>query len=130
MVAAIRIVDQVPGTPRRESLTLQIADTRLAAKELVRRRIYEEVARHAAQPRSFAGLVIPEPRRRDDVEVIAGGARALNWQRQTEVALRAFEAQRLILLVNGRQIESLDEEIAIQPDTEVVFLRLVPLVGG
>jgi hypothetical protein len=34
------------------------------------------------------------------------------------------------MLVDDRQVESLDEEITLQPNTRVSFLRLTPLVGG
>lgn len=130
MASAVRIVDQVPGSERRVSLTLQIADARITARELMRRRIFEEVARHHAQPRAFVGLVAPPSRSGEDDEVAEGARKPLDWQRQFDVATRAFDAQRLILLVGGRQVESLDDEIEVLPDTEVVFLRLVPLVGG
>ncbi|MER7570558.1 hypothetical protein [Streptomyces sp. NPDC126514] len=47
-----------------------------------------------------------------------------------ERALRAFAGNGLILLVGDRQPTGLDEEIAVSADTEVTFLRLIPLVGG
>ena len=130
MTSAVRIVDQVPGSGRRESLVLEIAESRISARELLRRRIFEEVARHNAGRANFAGLVVPNDHEDDRVEVTGGVPRALDWQRQFEVALHAFDRQRLILLVGRRQLESLEEEIALAPDTEIVFLRLVPLVGG
>jgi len=34
------------------------------------------------------------------------------------------------LLVNDRQVDELEDEIEIRPDTTVTFLKLVPLVGG
>jgi hypothetical protein len=34
------------------------------------------------------------------------------------------------MLVDDRQIGDLDEPIVLTPDSEVVFLRLTPLVGG
>jgi hypothetical protein len=32
--------------------------------------------------------------------------------------------------VDDRQVDTLDDEIALRPDTTVSFLKLVPLVGG
>ena len=130
MTTAVRIVDQVPGVGRRESLVLEVAESRLSARELMRRRIFEEVARHNGGRAVAAGLVASGDLEGERVDVTGGVPRALDWQRQYDVALNAFERQRLILLVGQQQIESLDEEIALAPDTEVVFLRLVPLVGG
>ena len=45
-------------------------------------------------------------------------------------ALKAFEAERYFVLINDTQIETLNEVIVITPETEAVFLRLTPLVGG
>ncbi|MEU2504430.1 hypothetical protein ABZ621_06920 [Streptomyces sp. NPDC007863] len=45
-------------------------------------------------------------------------------------ALDAFARNGFLVLVGDRQIEDPDETVALGPDTEVVFLRLVPLVGG
>ncbi len=47
-----------------------------------------------------------------------------------ERALKAFTANGLIVLVGDRQVTELDEEVEVTADTEVTFLRLIPLVGG
>ncbi len=45
-------------------------------------------------------------------------------------AIEGFAGNQIIMLVDDRQVESLDDEIVIQPDTRVTFLRVTPLVGG
>jgi hypothetical protein len=35
-----------------------------------------------------------------------------------------------VLLVDDRQVESLDETVVLRAGGEVTFLKLVPLVGG
>ena len=42
----------------------------------------------------------------------------------------AFERTRIIVIVDGRQMQDLDQEIAVTDKTEVRFVKLVPLVGG
>jgi hypothetical protein len=49
---------------------------------------------------------------------------------ETDKALSAFAAGAFFVLVNGRQVERLDEEITFAPDCKVTFLRVTPLVGG
>jgi hypothetical protein len=44
-------------------------------------------------------------------------------------ALEGFENNRILILINDRQAESLDEEFVIESGTSVAFLRLMPLVG-
>ena len=45
-------------------------------------------------------------------------------------ALSAFERKQYIVLVNGRQAESLKEELVFEDQTRVTFVRLMPLAGG
>ena len=56
--------------------------------------------------------------------------RQLDWNKQFDRAVEAFEKNQVLILVNERQAESLDEQIEVRPETVVSFLRLVLLVGG
>ena len=47
------------------------------------------------------------------------------FQRRLEAFPNGF-----IVLVDDYQVQELDEEIALRPETSVTFLKLVPLVGG
>ena len=110
---------------------LEVLSERLTVRELIRSRVYQEVQDHnAKQGQVFRGLVQP-----DDAEKALNGwklkkPRPLDWKRQFERAVEAFEANQVLILVNDRQAESLDEEVTIAPGTSVTFLRLTPLVGG
>jgi hypothetical protein len=103
----------------------------VTARELVRLRVREEVARHNAAPsQHFRGLVKPT-----DAEIELNGyrlraARRLDWERQADAAEAAFTRNGFILLVGDRQIDDLDERIALVGDPVVSFIKLVPLVGG
>lgn len=41
-----------------------------------------------------------------------------------------FERNGFLVLVDGRQVSELDERIELRADSEVEFVKLVPLVGG
>jgi hypothetical protein len=56
--------------------------------------------------------------------------RRIDAERQFELAKRTFYSNGFILLVDDRQVDELEDEIEIRPDTTVTFLKLVPLVGG
>lgn len=111
---------QVAGLP--ESLTV---------RELIRLRVREEVARHNAAPsRHFNGLVQP-----DDAEAELNGYRTspprrIDWERQADIAERAFRKNGFFMLAGERQVEHLDEVIDLTADPELVFIKLVQLVGG
>ncbi|MEU7924453.1 hypothetical protein [Micromonospora sp. NPDC049107] len=104
---------------------------RISARELVRLRVREEVARfNAARPRHFRGLVQPT-----DTEATLNGyrvapGRRLDWEAQADRACVAFSHNGFLLLVGDHQVDDLDEEIDLRSDLDVAFVRLVALVGG
>ncbi|GAA2107024.1 hypothetical protein [Actinomadura alba] len=111
---------QIPDLP--ESMTV---------RELIRLRVREEVARFNARPsHHFNGLVRP-----DDAEAELNGyrmreARRIDWERQADIAERAFLSNGFFLLAGDRQVEDLDEVVDLTTDPELVFIKLVQLVGG
>jgi hypothetical protein len=103
----------------------------VSVRDLVRFRVREEVARHNSRPAPvFRGLVQPA-----DSEVELNGyrlreKRKLDWAKQADVAVKAFEKNGYFVIVDGRQVESVEEHVKVKAGTEVFFVRLVPLVGG
>jgi len=45
-------------------------------------------------------------------------------------ALQAFEDRIYFVFIDDVQQHKLDSEVMVNPDSEMMFLRLVPLVGG
>ncbi|NJP90594.1 hypothetical protein HCN51_14215 [Nonomuraea sp. FMUSA5-5] len=116
--------ESATGRPLDE-FTLPGLPARISARELVRLRVREEVARHNAEPGShFRGLVRPVA-----AETELNGRR-VGWERQADLAERAFQRNGFLLLVGERQIEDLAETIDLTADPVVSFVKLVPLVGG
>ena len=110
---------------------LEVLTERITVRELIRSRVYQEVHDYnRQQPPVFRGLVQPT-----DAEATLNGytvrkARTIDWKKQFDKAVDAFESNGILILVGNRQVESLDEEIIVRPDKPVTFLRLTPLVGG
>jgi hypothetical protein len=128
----VRVHDQVrPGGETSETLLLPDLPARVSVRELIRTRVREEVAR-ANSDRSKPRKLLVEPL--DAEETVSGyqlrKGRLIDWERQAEVAIEAFERQSFFVFVDGAQVEALDEEVALGVDSEVRFLRLTPLVGG
>ena len=132
MQAALRIVDATAtGKVMRES-SLTLASERVTVREIIERRVREEVAAFNAQRKqtTFHGLVQPT-----NTEVALNGYRLpehrpLDADAQCALALEAFESNGFFMLADDRQVERLDEEFVITDDTTVSFVKLVPLVGG
>jgi hypothetical protein len=131
MAGTLTIRDETLGGESLQSWTLEVTTERLSVRELIRSRVYQEVQDYNQQcGQVFHGLVQPE-----EAEKTLNGwkmkkPRLLDWKRQFDRAIEAFEANRILILVNDRQAESLDEEIVIESQMSVTFLRLTPLVGG
>jgi hypothetical protein len=132
MTIVLKTVDQVPGAPTVDGPELSFQVGQVTLREIVRARVTSEVERHNSErhPRKFAGLVQPpieeqqlNPRRPEL-------PRALDAERQIEVALEAVRKGRVIILFNGEQVTDIDAPLIVTPVSEARFLRLVPLVGG
>jgi hypothetical protein len=122
--------ESLSGEPIHE-WELEVAAEKITVRELIRSRVYQEVQDYNVKhSQVYHGLVQPE-----DAEKTLNGwklkkPRMLDWKRQFERALEGFETNRILILINERQAESLDEEFVIESGTGVTFLRLTPLVGG
>ncbi|MEU5879142.1 hypothetical protein [Spirillospora sp. NPDC047279] len=100
----------------------------MTVRDLIRLRVREEVARHNAAPSRFNGLVRPV-----GAETELNGARPprrVDWERQADVAERAFTSNGFFMFVGDVQAGDLDEVVDLTGDPGLTFIRLVPLAGG
>jgi hypothetical protein len=113
------------------TFTVHVSGEKISIRELIRQRVTQEVEDfNSRQPAIFRMLVQPS-----DTERTLNGfkfhkPRLVDPITQYEKAIEAFEGNGFIVLVDDHQIERLDDEIALHPETSVTFLKLVPLVGG
>jgi hypothetical protein len=119
-----------PGKTWSEIVLHELPD-HITLRELVRTRVREEVAK-ANLHRESANHLLIQP---TDAEVTLNGyrlrePRTIDWERQAEVAEEAFGRNGYFVIVDGHQLESLDDDLVLTPETEVRFLKLTPLVGG
>ena len=57
-------------------------------------------------------------------------AKSANVETATKTAILAFRDGLFFAFVDGAQVETLDEPVAIGADSTITFLRLVALAGG
>ena len=128
MPLAVEIVDETLGKRQTRNWTLDLNE-HVTVKEIIRRRVYQEVQHNLEQREVFSGSVQPH-----ETEVTLNGyklrRRKLDWQAQAEEAYRAFEQNGFMILVDDEQVTSLDETLWLKEGVTVTFLKLVPLVGG
>jgi hypothetical protein len=120
---------EIPLLHNAEILTLQDFLTRVVLREveafknrqeerrLVRVLSKEEIEKGVAKGKIDSGGLEHEPQEVDPATAV-------------ENALLAFKDGFYYVFVDEKQALSLEEEISLGPDSRVLFLRLVPLVGG
>ena len=113
------------------TFTVHVSGEKISIRELIRQRVYQEVEEYNnRQPAIFRMLVQPS-----DTERTLNGfkfqkPRFVDPMAQYEKAIEAFEGNGFIVLVDDHQVDCLDTDISLTPETSVTFLKLVPLVGG
>jgi hypothetical protein len=117
--------------PGGAEFVVYLAGERVSVRELIRQRVLQEVAAYnERRGEVFQGLVQPTGAERTLNGYRMPKQRTLDATQQVEKALQAFEENGFILLVDERQAAGLDEWVELKPDSQVTFLKLVPLVGG
>ena len=130
-MATITVVDETTSGGATGELTLEFLDERITVRELIRSRVYQEVAEYnAAMPEYFRGLVQPSEAERTLNGFRLRQRRKLDWEAQYHCALEAFQTNGFVLIIDDRQVEELDEVIDLRHNSMVSFLKLMPLVGG
>jgi hypothetical protein len=134
MSTTLKIKDETTfglGRDDDRDFTLDVPEARITVLDLIRARVYWEVHEYNLdQPEYFQGLVQPSDAERSLNGFKMRRRRRIDPEKQFELAKRAFYSNGFILLVDDRQLDELEEEIEIRPDTTVTFLKLLPLVGG
>jgi hypothetical protein len=116
----LRVRDESPAGRNLGEVAFEVPDA-ISLRDLIKVRVREEVAKHNAAPTgTFRGLVQPD----------GPSKRRLDWEKQAEVALRAFSKGGFFVVVGNRQIDDLDAQLDLSEASDVAFVRLVPLVGG
>lgn len=131
MPATLTIRDEALSGRVLSEITLDFFTERITARDLICRRVREEVRTYnLTRPPFFRGLVQPT-----EAEATLNGfkprkGRTVDVEAQCRYALKAFEQHGFFILVDDRQVEDLDEVIEVKVDTKISFLKLMPLAGG
>jgi hypothetical protein len=109
----------------------------LYLRDFITRVVLEEVAafqERQVQQRLIRVLTPDEIEQGAKKGRVAMGGRELDQEVDShaavETALQAFEDRLYFVFINGQQQMALDDVIELQPDSQITFLRLVPLAGG
>ena len=127
----IQIWDETLPGKRSQAAAIDVNPGPITVRELLRTRLRREVERYnESLPDTFQGLIQPE-----ESEQILNGfrmkvKRPLDWEAQFRQACSSFEKNGFLILVDENQVTELDAPIDLRTDSQVQFVKLVPLVGG
>lgn len=126
------IVDETMAGERIHSFTLESISEQMTVREIIRARIWQEVHEYNSAKRAsaFLGFVQPvgdEQRLRSPSKTSFS---PVNWEAQFETALTAFQSNGYFIIIGNRQAENLDDTYLVEAETEVSFIKFIPLVGG
>ena len=126
---AVRVTDQRGAAAGASVLELELPE-RSTLRDLIRTRVREEVARYNLEPTPhFGGLVRPV-----DAEETLNGYRLARPPAGLGEAGRCrgggIRPQRVLRDRGRPAVEDLDEELELDAETDVRFVRLTPLVSG
>jgi len=130
-MGCVTILDEALSGERFGTRKLEIAAETVTLRMLIEQRIREEVEEfNRKQSDVFGGFIQPTETERVLNGYRLKAKRQLSWENQYEKALEAFAKNGFFVIVDGHQVEDLDEVIPLRDTSEVHFLKLVPLVGG
>ena len=129
MSLTLSILDETTAGERQTAGEFHFNTTDLTLRELIRIRVQQEVKRfNETEVTVFRGLVQPE-----ESERILNRTRerpVLDWEKQFAKAITAFNGNGFLILVDDQQIIDLDATLHLTPESQITFLKLVPLTGG
>lgn len=131
MPSTLTIRDETSTGDTIGELTLDVLTEHITVRELIRSRVYQEVDDHnRTLPERFNMLVQPEDAERTLNGLRMKKPRPIDFQKQYDKACEAFERNGFLLLVDDVQYDELDQPVTLKAQSDVTFLKLVPLVGG
>jgi hypothetical protein len=130
MTKTLTINDETAIGKLLNQIILEVERDAITVEELITKRVEKEVEDYnKSLPEYFKGLVQPS-----ETERVLNGVqikrKEIDAEKQVYVALQAFQENGFFILVDNRQVESLNELILIEPSTTVSFVKLTALVGG
>lgn len=135
MAAILHIYDETPGTARILAGTVTLSSERVKVREIIRRRIEEEVKEYNRWKEGlFQGFIQPS-----QSEPLVNGkivhyeleeGRAIDLEEQIDVAMKSFGSKGFHLLFDNREVEGLDEDVVLTGNNTATFVKFAPLIGG
>ena len=126
----LTIKDETASGKLLHEIALRFNQEYITVKELIAARIENEVERYANDLSNYRkGLIQPS-----DLEQRLNNKKLnkvkVDVEKQTYIALDAFNKNAFFILIDNEQVESLDQKFLVDETAKISFIKLTPLVGG
>lgn len=128
----ITITDETATGDIINKILISVSSERMKVKDLIAARVTSEVNTYNNKlPEYFKGLIQPT-----DAEKTLNGYKlkrknkAIDIEQQVFVAYDAFQKNGYFILIDDKQVDDLEQEVLVNKETVVSFIKLTPLVGG
>ena len=131
MMSLITIKDETASGDVLNKIQLQIDNERITVRDLIASRVTAEVELYNQKlPDVFNGLIKPT-----EAEPTISGFKMkkknpIDAEKQVYIALEAFQRNGFFILVDNSQCEELDQEVLVNANSSISFIKLTPLAGG
>lgn len=117
----------LPSGQRTVPVSVMVPAAGFSVRELIARKIEQEWSESAARHRpGLSGEAF------SCEQLLGGGLPALTDSSCEEIARaqQAFAAREFMIVVDDQRVCDPDEVLAVNPDTRVEFIKILPMVGG
>ena len=130
-MTTIVIKDRTFGGGSINEIDVQFEAEEITVKDLIMSRVRKEVDIYNSKVEPlYSGLVVPEKIEQILNKKAPDDRRKVDFEKQAYQALAGFLNSQFFVIVNDKQVESLEQRINVQAIKEVEFIKLTPLVGG
>lgn len=127
----VKITDESLTGDILNTIQISIQKEIVTIRDIITARVKAEVHQYNSKvPEYFQGLVRPS-----DAEKTLNGfklktERKIDSEKQMYIAYEAFKNNDFLVLIDDIQAESLDQQVLLEENSTVSFLKLTPLIGG
>jgi len=127
----VLIKDQTIGGNGINQINVQFENDIITVRDLIICRVRKEVDLYNTKVKThYTGLVVPDRVERLLNKKSEPKKNIVDFEKQSYIALDGFIKNQFFVIINDKQVESLDDEVNLQSVREVEFIKLIPLVGG
>lgn len=130
MAFVLTISEKSPGQAGTREFPIEVKEERLTVRELIRNVVFQQVYEQNNASREWNRVIDAAEQEKILNKKSDKNGPTVDWAPKYEQALSAFENNQVLLLIDEKQVENLDDFINLKPSTKVTFLKMVPLVGG